>query len=74
MTQPPPGFETVASLETFDFESSILQVRMLRATMRLCPLPLAVLSKGQPFELPADLPAGFSASVFEQAWQSGRKQ
>jgi pimeloyl-ACP methyl ester carboxylesterase len=41
---------------------------MRAAATPLRPMPLAVLSRGQPFELPPDLPAGFSAEALEQAW------
>jgi len=70
LTPPPPGFELVPDLETVDFDTSFAQMRAAAEVSSLRPLPLAVLSHGQPFALPPDLPAGFTATVLERAWQA----
>ena len=41
--------------------------------MPLPPVPLIVISKGRPFQLPSDLPAGLPAAV-ERAWTASQDE
>ena len=69
LNQPPPGLAHYRDLETLDWDASVAQ---MRAATPLRPLPLVVLSKGRPFDLPPTLPAGFSAAAYERAWRAGQ--
>ena len=45
------------------------------ATRRpLRDIPLFVLSRGKPVELPPDVPGNFSPEAFENAWREGQNQ
>jgi pimeloyl-ACP methyl ester carboxylesterase len=69
LNQPPPGLAGYRDLETLNWDASIAQ---MQAAKPLRPLPLVVLSKGRPFDLPPTLPAGFSVAAYERAWQAGQ--
>lgn len=65
---PTPPLNTYRDLETVPFIPASETMREAAAAVPLRPLPMIVLSKGQPFGLPADLP-GFSADALETAWK-----
>lgn len=68
LVAPPPALAGYRDLETIDFDVSFAQ---MRAAAGARPLPFAVLSKGQPFALPSDLPLGLGDAV-ERAWQASQ--
>jgi len=71
LVAPPPALASYRDLETIDFDVSFAQMRTAAAARRLPALPFAVLSKGQPFALPSDLPTGLADAV-ERAWQGSQ--
>ena len=71
LVAPPPVLASYRDLETIDFDVSFAQMRAAAAARPLPALPFAVLSKGQPFALPADLPTGLPDAV-ERAWQGSQ--
>lgn len=72
-TDPPPGLEGYADLETIPFDRSFDQMRRAKRRRPLAPMPLIVISRGVPQQLPADLPPGFSENA-EHAWAVGQRQ
>ena len=56
LVAPPPALASYRDLETIDFGVSFAQMRAAAVARALPALPLAVLSKGQRFALPPDLP------------------
>jgi pimeloyl-ACP methyl ester carboxylesterase len=68
---PPRELAGYRDLETIDFDVSFAQMRAADIARPLRSLPFAVLSKGQRFALPEDLPAGFG-DVIERAWRSSQ--
>jgi pimeloyl-ACP methyl ester carboxylesterase len=73
LIQAPPELASYPDLETIDFEASFDQMRRAAAARPLRPMPLVVLSKDHPFDLPPDLPKEFANAV-EQAWKAGQDQ
>lgn len=64
---PTPPLNTYRDLEIFEFIPASEALREAAAAAPLRQLPMIVLSKGEPFGLPDDLP-GFSADTLENAW------
>ncbi|HSP97274.1 MAG TPA: alpha/beta hydrolase [Candidatus Dormibacteraeota bacterium] len=71
LVAPPPALAGYRDLETIDFDVSFAQMRAAAVARPLPPLPFAVLSKGQPFALPPDLPTWLADAV-ERAWRSSQ--
>ncbi len=71
---PLPGLEGYADLEQILFRPSFAQMRQAAAAHPLLPIPLRVISRGVPFELPEGLPAGLTTAVVERAWTAAQKQ
>jgi pimeloyl-ACP methyl ester carboxylesterase len=73
LTAPPPELAGYGDLETIDFDRSFAQMRRAMAATPLRPMPLVVLSKGEPFDLSSfpDLPPALPAAV-ERAWRGGQ--
>jgi pimeloyl-ACP methyl ester carboxylesterase len=66
-TKPPPGLEEYKDIEVMDFDASLAQLRRASASTPLRSMPVVVLSKGQPFQLPSKVPPGF-ADALNAAW------
>ena len=64
---PPPELAAYPDLETLDFAAASAAMRRAAAVRPLRPLPLAVLSHGEPFGIPADA-LGFAPGALERAW------
>jgi pimeloyl-ACP methyl ester carboxylesterase len=73
LVQPPAAIAYYKDLETIDFDVSFEQMRRAAKAAPLSPMPLIVISKGRPFALPTDLPAGLPAAV-EKAWLAGQEE
>ena len=73
LVDPPKELAHYKDLETIDFDASFDQMR--RATKRtgLAPIPLIVISKSRPFEIPPGLPAWLPAAL-EGAWAAGQRE
>lgn len=65
LDQPPPQFANSSSFEEVDIDTSVAQVT---AAPAFPPVPVAVLTRTEPFTVPADLPADKSAKL-EQVWR-----
>jgi pimeloyl-ACP methyl ester carboxylesterase len=72
--QQPDVLAAYRDLETVDLAASAAQVREAAAAAPLRPLPLVVLTRVRPFDLPLDLPPGFSAEALERAWAAGQAE
>ena len=65
-TKPPPGFEKYKDIETIDVNASFDQIEKAVTAQPLRPIPLFVLTGGQPFDpsslqpFPADFPAALT--------------
>jgi pimeloyl-ACP methyl ester carboxylesterase len=73
LIQPPQQIAYYKDLETIDFDISFEQMTRAAKAMPLPPVPLIVISKGRPFQLPSDLPAGLPAAV-ERAWTASQDE
>jgi pimeloyl-ACP methyl ester carboxylesterase len=73
LTKPPSGFEKYKDIETIDLNASFDQIEKAAAAQPLRPIPLFVLTAGQPFDLSQlqSLPADFPAA-FNKAWHTGQ--
>jgi pimeloyl-ACP methyl ester carboxylesterase len=69
---PPPGLENYRDLETVDFGAASTTMRQAAAAHPLRRMPLVVLSRGKPVQLPPNVPADFSPAAFEAAWRAGQ--
>ena len=69
----PPEFAGYPDYETIDFPVSFAQMRQAAAQSPLRPMPLAVVSKGQPFGIPESA-LGFSPDALEEAWNSAQHE
>jgi pimeloyl-ACP methyl ester carboxylesterase len=69
----PTGLESVPGLETIDVDAASTLMLEAAASSPLRRIPLLVLSRGRPLELPADVPAGFPAAL-EEAWAIGQAE
>jgi hypothetical protein len=70
---PPKELAHYKDLETIDFDASFDQMRRAAKRTPLASIPLIVISKSRPFELPHDLPAWLPATL-ERAWTAGQQQ
>jgi CubicO group peptidase (beta-lactamase class C family)/pimeloyl-ACP methyl ester carboxylesterase len=72
-TKPPPGLEKYKEIETLDVNASLDQIEKAAAAQPLRPIPLFVLTQGQPFDLSPwqPLPADFPAAL-NRAWHAGQ--
>jgi pimeloyl-ACP methyl ester carboxylesterase len=73
LVDPPKELAYYKDLETIDFDASFDQMRRAAKRTPLASIPLIVISKSRPFELPPDLPAWLPATL-ERAWTSGQQQ
>jgi pimeloyl-ACP methyl ester carboxylesterase len=69
----PGPLAAVPDLETIDFDAASETMLTAAARSPLRRVPLVVLSRGRPVELPASVPAGFSDAL-EQAWAVGQAE
>jgi pimeloyl-ACP methyl ester carboxylesterase len=69
----PPDLAGYADLETLDFDAASTAMRAASAGRSLTPLPLAVLSKRQPFGIPAEA-LGFDPDELDRAWARAQEQ
>jgi pimeloyl-ACP methyl ester carboxylesterase len=65
---PLPGLEGYTDLEQILFRPSFAEMRAADAKRPLAPMPLTVISRGIPLELPEGLPAGLTTATFNSAW------
>jgi hypothetical protein len=72
-TKPTPGLEKYKDIETLDVNASLDQIEKAAAAQPLRPIPLVVLTQGQPFDLSPwqPLPADFSVAL-NKAWHAGQ--
>jgi pimeloyl-ACP methyl ester carboxylesterase len=73
LADPPKELAYYKDLETFDFDASFDEMRRAAKRTPLASIPLIVISKGRPFELPAGLPA-WLPDTLERAWTTGQQQ
>jgi pimeloyl-ACP methyl ester carboxylesterase len=73
-TAAPPGLEGYAGLESVDFEAASARMREAVKSAPLRPMPLYVISRGKPVQLPPGVPAAFSPDAFEAAWREGQRR
>ncbi len=73
VVQPPPGLEDYRDLELYDLAATSTLMLQTAAASRLRRIPLTVLSRGRPLDLPSDVPAAFPAAL-EQAWGTGQAE
>ena len=71
---PPPGLEGYAELESIDFAEASARMRDAARAEPLPPIPLFVISRAKPVQLPPDVPAAFSPQAFEAAWREGQRR
>jgi pimeloyl-ACP methyl ester carboxylesterase len=69
----PEGLAHDAGYETVDFDDATTSMQQARSAAPLRHMPLYVLSKGQPWDVPGDPASGFSAAVLERAWVAGQQ-
>ena len=74
LRQRPAELADYRDLETVDFAASAAQMREGAAAAPLRSVPLVVLTRVRPFDLPPDLPPGFSAEALERAWAAGQAE
>ena len=60
-------------LETIDLDARFAEMRRAAKRTPLASIPLIVISKGRPFELPPGMPAWLPATL-ERAWTAGQEQ
>jgi CubicO group peptidase (beta-lactamase class C family)/pimeloyl-ACP methyl ester carboxylesterase len=72
-TQPTPGLEKFKDIETLDVNASLDQMEKAAAAKPLRPIPLFVLTQGQPFDLSPwqRLPADFPGAL-DKAWHAAQ--
>ncbi|MCC7023060.1 MAG: alpha/beta hydrolase [Thermomicrobiales bacterium] len=68
----PPGLDGYADLEQIDFGTASSMLREAADARPLSPMPLVVISRGRPVQLPPDVPADFSPEAFERGWSEGQ--
>ena len=73
-TKPTPGLENYKDIETLDVNASLDQMEKAASVQPLRPMPLFVLTQGQPFDLSPwqPLPADFPAAL-NQAWHTAQE-
>ncbi len=72
-TKPTPGLEKYKEIETLDVNASLDQIEKAVAAQPIRPIPLFVLTQGQPFDLGPwqPLPVDFPAAL-NRAWHTGQ--
>ena len=72
-TKPTPGLEKYKDIETLDVNASLDQMEKAASTEPLRPMPLFVLTQGQPFDLSPwqPLPADFPGAL-NKAWHTAQ--
>ena len=65
----PPGLEAFPDFERIDFVASAAQMRQAATAVPLRPLPLSVLSKSEPFDVPPDMELDFPMDTLDRAWR-----
>lgn len=70
----PPGLEGYAGLESVDFGIASARMREAARSSPLRPMPLFVISRAKPVQLPPGIPAAFSPDAFEAAWREGQRR
>jgi len=72
-TKPTPGFEKYKDIETLDVNASLDQIEKAATARPLRPIPLFVLTQGQPFDLSPwqPLPADFPGAL-NKAWHAAQ--
>ncbi len=72
-TKPTPGLEKYKEIETLDVNASLDQIEKAAAAEPLRPIPLFVLTQGQPFDLSPwqPLPADFPGAL-NKAWHAAQ--
>jgi pimeloyl-ACP methyl ester carboxylesterase len=71
--QVPPGLENYHALETLDWAASFAQMRQAATGSPLRPMPIVVLTHGQPFDTSADA-LGFPPEALERAWTASQAE
>ena len=77
LTKPPPGLEKYKDIETIDLNASFDQIEKAATAQPLRPIPLFVLTAGQPFDLsplqplPADFPAALNKRMAHRTGRAG---
>jgi pimeloyl-ACP methyl ester carboxylesterase len=69
----PPELQGDRQYETIDFAAASATMRQAAAAHPLRPMPLIVLSHGQPFGVPASA-LGFPPAALEQAWAKAQEE
>ncbi|MEP2742821.1 MAG: alpha/beta hydrolase [Bauldia litoralis] len=69
---PPPGLAFYTELESIDFGAASQTLHEAAQAAPLPPLPIIVISRARPVQLPPDVPAEFSPEAFEAAWREGQ--
>ena len=72
--QQPAELAAYRDLETVDLAASAAQMSEAAAAAPLRSVPLVVLTRVRPLDLPPDLPPGFSAEALERAWAAGQAE
>jgi pimeloyl-ACP methyl ester carboxylesterase len=70
---PLPGFENYTALETIDFDASFDQMRKASVAETARSMPVVILIRGLPVELPATAPPRFGETL-ESAWSRSENQ
>jgi hypothetical protein len=72
-TKPTPGLENCKDIETLDVNASLDQMEKAVSAEPLRPIPLVVLTQGQPFDLSPwqPLPADFPGAL-NKAWHAAQ--
>ena len=72
-TKPTPGLEKYKEIETLDVNASLDQIEKAATAQPLGPIPLVVLTQGQPFDLSPwqPLPVDFPPAL-KKAWHTGQ--
>jgi pimeloyl-ACP methyl ester carboxylesterase len=74
-TKPTPGLEKYKDIETLDVNASLDQMKKAGSAEPLRPMPLCVLTQGQPFDLSPwqPLPADFPGAL-NKAWHTAQDE
>lgn len=73
-TPAPPDLDSYADLEAVDFEAASARMREASKSAPLRPMPLYVISRGKPVQLPPGVPTAFSPNAFEAAWRESQRR
>jgi len=73
-TPAPPGLDSYADLEFVEFEAASERMREALKSVPLWPVPLYVISRGKPAQIPPGAPTAFSPNAFEAAWREGQRR